>query len=122
MYKILSFIKDRVKVTEHVMMWPIPSSEKDRVMAVRIQTAVAVPILTMLRLETIVVTNYTGPKTLVYAISVNIMSQITPVIKGVQMIWRMDTATTVERILRPRSKSKKKNQTTNKKESRNTKK
>ena len=55
-------------------------------MAVRIQTAVAVPILTMLRLETIVVTNYTGPKTLVYAISVNIMSQITPVIKGVQMI------------------------------------
>ena len=66
----------------------IPPSEKDRAT----DTAVVVNMLYIRRLETIVVMEKT------YAINVNMTSLITPVIKGLQMIWTVtDSATTVSR-------------------------
>ena len=68
-------------------------------MAVGIETApyaiIAVTVLKIRRLETIVV--IMGKiLTVAYAINVNITSRITPVIKGLRMIWTLtDTATTV---------------------------
>ena len=71
----------------------MPSSEKDRAMAVIM--VVVVPVLKIRRLETIVV--IMGKiVTVTYAINVNITSRITPVIQGLRMIWTLtDTATTV---------------------------
>ena len=90
----------RVKVVMLVSMWKIPSSEKDRAMAHRmnIYISLVVTSLKILRLETIVVIRI-RILWLVYARNVHITSRIKPVIKGLQMIWRMDTAITVERIL-----------------------
>ena len=57
---------------------------------------VVVTVLKIRRLETIVVIVMGKILTMAYAINVNITSRITPVIKGLRMIWTLtDTATTV---------------------------
>ena len=60
-------------------------------------TTIVVTLLTISRLETIVVMEAVYMQA-AYAINVNMTSRITPVIKGLQMIWTVtDSATTVSR-------------------------
>jgi hypothetical protein len=76
----------RVKVLNLVLMWKIPLLEKDRAITMGIIQVGVAMVPKILRLErTVVIRNRTGIR-MVYAINVNITSQITPVIEELQMI------------------------------------